>query len=375
VTILPKRWALKPFGEIAVLQRGYDLPVQERRSGNVPVFAANGTVGTHCEAKVTAPGVVTGRSGSIGRVHFVSGDFWPLNTALYVRDFRGNDPEWVAELLRWMHLERFARGGAVPTLNRNLVHAESVPCPPLDEQCRIVVRIKECVERMEEIEQLDVALDLEVLALFPALLNEQFRRLALVTDRKRLDRLADIRGGASLPKGYSIDSGSKSVLLLKVGDMNEIGNERVIASSRAYLPIAQAGRGVINAGATIFPKRGGAIATNKKRLLGRPALLDPNLMAIEPLDDQVLSSYLYYWSLTLDLRVIAGGAIIPQLNRKDLAPLQLPVPDREVQEVLVTELEEAEAVCAELAAQVQASQGERASLREAILRRAFSGEL
>jgi type I restriction enzyme S subunit len=231
------------------------------------------------------------------------------------------------------------------------------------------------MERVTEIDQLDIVVDLEASALFPALLNEQFRSLALANDRKRLDGLASIRGGASLPKGRDVDSGSKSVLLLKVGDMNEAGNERVIASSRAYFPIAQAGRGLINAGATIFPKRGGAIATNKKRVLGRPALLDPNLMAIEPLDDQVLPAYLYYWSLTLDLRAIAGGAIIPQLNRKDLAPLQLPVPDRHAQEALVAELEEAEAACAELAAHVRASRGERASLREAILRRAFAGEL
>jgi type I restriction enzyme S subunit len=160
-----------------VLQRGYDLPVQQRRAGNVPVFAANGTVGAHCEAKVAAPGVVTGRSGSIGKVHFVASDFWPLNTALYVRDFRGNDPEWVAELLRWMHLERFARGGAVPTLNRNLVHGEIVPRPPLDEQRRIVGRIKECMERVDEIERLRAEALAEAEAALPSRLSEIFDQL------------------------------------------------------------------------------------------------------------------------------------------------------------------------------------------------------
>jgi type I restriction enzyme S subunit len=113
----------------------------------------------------------------------------------------------------------------------------------------------------------------------------------------------------------------------------------------------------------------------KKRLLGRDALLDPNLMAIEPFADQALSAYLYYWSLTLDLKTIANGAIVPQLNRKDLAPLQLPVPDRCGQEHLVSELEEAEAACAQLAAQIRSSRSERAALREVILRKAFAGEL
>ena len=134
---LPTGWNRRPLGEVATLQRGFDLPVQDRSPGAFPVFAANGPVGTHDTWKVRGPGVVTGSSGTLGHVHFVETDFWPLNTALWVKDFHGNDPRWVARLLRWMRLDSHARGTGVPTLNRNLVHVVEIPLPPLPEQRRI----------------------------------------------------------------------------------------------------------------------------------------------------------------------------------------------------------------------------------------------
>ena len=135
--VYPSSWKVRPLGMVATLQRGFDLPVQDRTEGNVPVFAANGPIGTHGAAKATGPGVVTGRSGTLGAVHYVESDFWPLNTSLYVADFHGNEPRWVARLLAWMHLETHTRGTSVPTLNRNLVHVVPVAVPPLDEQQRI----------------------------------------------------------------------------------------------------------------------------------------------------------------------------------------------------------------------------------------------
>ena len=134
---LPAGWSVKPLGEVATLQRGFDLPVHERTPGKIPVFAANGLVGTHNVAKVKGPGVVTGRSGTLGEVHYVKNDFWALNTALWVKDFHGNDPKWVARLLKWMRLETHTRGTGVPTLNRNLVHVVPVIVPPIAQQRRI----------------------------------------------------------------------------------------------------------------------------------------------------------------------------------------------------------------------------------------------
>jgi type I restriction enzyme S subunit len=145
-------WTEFPIGEVSRLRRGYDLPTQDRKSGSVPIFAANGPVGVHEIHKVRGPGVVTGRSGSIGKVHFVDENFWPLNTALYVEDFFGNYPQFICLLLRSLHLERFSTATAVPTLNRNVVHKEIVKVPPLAEQKRIVAKVNELMALCDRLE-------------------------------------------------------------------------------------------------------------------------------------------------------------------------------------------------------------------------------
>lgn len=250
-----------------------------------------------------------------------------------------------------------------------------VAIPPLPEQHRIVARIKECMERVEEIETNSTTVARELDALFPALLNQRFAAIRDAHGARMLEKVADIRGGSSLPKGTENDEGTASVLLVKVGDMNADGNERTIEVAREFLPMTNAGRGTIQAGAVIFPKRGGAIATNKKRLLGRPALLDPNLMAVVAKREVLSPDYLYYWCLALDLSKLSNGGVIPQLNRKDLAPLELPVPDIATQGQIVEELKQAEQHCSQLKIEFMSAQADRAQLRAAILRKAFAGEL
>ena len=132
-------WESKTLGDVATLQRGFDLPKKERMPGRYPLVTSSGATDTHDQAKVTGPGVVTGRSGSIGNVFYIDDDFWPLNTALYVKAFHNNNERFVWYLLQAFDLSRFASGTGVPTLNRNHVHSERVVVPSsLDEQKRIV---------------------------------------------------------------------------------------------------------------------------------------------------------------------------------------------------------------------------------------------
>lgn len=127
---VPGGWEKKPLGELLTLQRGFDLPTSQRKDGLFPIYASTGINGYHVEAKVKGPGVVTGRSGSLGTVMFVPGDFWPLNTTLWVKDFKLVWPHFATHLLANMHLEQYNGGAAVPTLNRNDVHRVDVLCPP-----------------------------------------------------------------------------------------------------------------------------------------------------------------------------------------------------------------------------------------------------
>lgn len=124
-------WRELSLGQVCELKRGYDLPNASRRAGTVPIVSSSGPTGLHDEAKVSGPGVVTGRYGTLGEVFYVAEDFWPLNTSLYVRDFKGNDPRFVAALLRSLNLAQFDGAAAVPGLNRNQLHTVPVRVPDL----------------------------------------------------------------------------------------------------------------------------------------------------------------------------------------------------------------------------------------------------
>ena len=129
---VPKGWEWTRLDDLLVLQRGFDLPVTERDDGRFPVFSAGGFHGFHSKPMVSGPGVVTGRSGVIGKVFFIPGDFWPLNTTLWVKKFAGIGVNYAFELLRDVDFSAFSAGSAVPTLNRNHIHCLQVVKPPVN---------------------------------------------------------------------------------------------------------------------------------------------------------------------------------------------------------------------------------------------------
>ncbi len=117
------------LGDFLTLKRGYDLPEHARIQGEIPVISSSGITGTHKEAKVDGPGVVTGRYGTLGEVYYVSEPFWPLNTALYVQDFKGNHHRFVSYFLKWVLNGTESNKAAVPGVNRNDLHARKVLVP------------------------------------------------------------------------------------------------------------------------------------------------------------------------------------------------------------------------------------------------------
>jgi type I restriction enzyme S subunit len=130
-------WCKKKLGEAVTLKRGYDLPTSQRALGTVPVVSSSGITGTHNEAKVKAPGVVTGRYGTLGEVFYIADDFWPLNTALYVEDFKGSDPRFISYFLKQVLGGTSSDKAAVPGVNRNELHARPVLLPDLALQIKI----------------------------------------------------------------------------------------------------------------------------------------------------------------------------------------------------------------------------------------------
>ncbi|PHO11799.1 hypothetical protein CPG38_11050 [Malaciobacter marinus] len=109
------------------LKRGYDLPSYERVNGNYPIVSSSGIAEFHNDFKVKGPGVVTGRSGTIGEVFFEDRNFWPLNTSLYVKDFKDNNKKFIYYFLKNLDFKHLASATAVPSLDRKILHSLRVP--------------------------------------------------------------------------------------------------------------------------------------------------------------------------------------------------------------------------------------------------------
>lgn len=131
---VPRGWRYVPLKEFLTLKRGYDLPQVQREAGTVPIVSSSGVSGTHSIARVAGPGVVTGRYGTIGQVFFIEEHFWPLNTTLYVQDFKQNEPRIAHYVLSNINFTQFTDKAAVPGINRNHVHEEMVVLPDIDVQ-------------------------------------------------------------------------------------------------------------------------------------------------------------------------------------------------------------------------------------------------
>lgn len=135
-------WRECRLGDVLTLKRGHDLPDRLRRDGAVPVVSSSGITGYHAEAKAQPPGVVTGRYGTLGEVFFLEEEYWPLNTALYVIDFKENDPRFCSYFLKQALNGYKSDKAAVPGVDRNVLHELKVRVPEVGEQIRISQHLK-----------------------------------------------------------------------------------------------------------------------------------------------------------------------------------------------------------------------------------------
>ncbi|RAI91489.1 restriction endonuclease subunit S [Algoriphagus yeomjeoni] len=159
-------WFRGKLGEILELKRGYDLPARLRISGKIPVISSGGFSDYHADSKVKGPGVVTGRYGTIGKVFFVNEEYWPLNTTLYVKNFKGNHPKFIYYFLQQIDFQSCSDKAAVPGLNRNHLHLLDSKIPPLPEQKAIAHILGTLDEKIELNRQLNQTLEAMAQALF-----------------------------------------------------------------------------------------------------------------------------------------------------------------------------------------------------------------
>ena len=143
-------WVETTIGDVAPLQRGFDLPTKDVIEGTYPVVYSNGILMNHKYYKCEAPGLITGRSGSIGNFTYINeGKYWPHNTSLWVTNFNNNYPLFIYYLYQTIDISQYSSGASVPTLNRNDVHKHTVSLPEYNEQTKIADFLAKIDERIE----------------------------------------------------------------------------------------------------------------------------------------------------------------------------------------------------------------------------------
>src|SRR5262249_42611410 len=187
-------WVRCRLSDAIALQRGFDLPERSRRPGDVPVLGSCGVTGAHDVAKASGPGGTIGRSGgAVGVATYTTQDYWPLNTTLYVTDFRGNDPRFVYFLLRATDFGAYNSGSAQPSLNRNHIARLPVVLPPAAEQRAIAATLGSLDDKIEGNERIAAAGE--------RLLRASYARLGLAVAGVARDplRLGDLLANVRLP--------------------------------------------------------------------------------------------------------------------------------------------------------------------------------
>ena len=134
-------WVRTTIGDQVMLQRGFDITKDQQNEGEVPVVSSGGIKSFHDKAMVQAPGVVIGRKGTLGKVFYLEDDFWPHDTTLWVKEFKGNDPRFVYYFFTGLDVKDLDSGTANPALNRNQVHPIEVDWPSVVQQKTIVTTL------------------------------------------------------------------------------------------------------------------------------------------------------------------------------------------------------------------------------------------
>ena len=305
------------LGDAVTLKRGYDLTMSNRQDGPYPVITSSGFAGYHNEAKVKGPGVVTGRYGTLGEVHYIEKDFWPHNTALYVRDFKGNHPKFISYFLGGLNFNTQNAAAAVPGLNRNFLHMIPVRVPPLPVQRRIAGILSAYDELMENSQRRIRLLE----AMARALYREWFVHFRF-PGHETHPRVASPLG--DIPQGWEV---KPLFELTKVNYGKNLPTKK-LADDGAY-PVYGAAK--IIGRYTEYTREGRTIICGCRGSVGEMQITEPqcfvtnNSFTFDPTHSDNFF-WLFHTLKERGLRDVVGGAAQPQITLEGISSVELVTP-------------------------------------------------
>ncbi len=355
------------------------MPIQDRVSGEFPLVSSSGISDTHHKSAVHGPGVVTGRSGSIGNVFFIEEDFWPLNTVLYIKDFHGNDPRFVFHLLKKFDLKRFASGAGVPTLNRNFVHDELVNVPPLSEQQRIVGILDEAFDGIATAKANAEKNLQNARALFESHLQAVFTQRGKGWVEKRLGEVAESIStgpfGTMLHKSDYVPDGIPLVNPMNIVDSRIVPSSKMMVNEETRERLRSY---VLKAGDIVIGRRGElgrcALVTGREDgwLCGTGSFF---VRLSDEMDGKFFVALFGSQQFKARLEGSAVGTTMSSLNHSILNDLPLPVPPLAVQRGMMKKADKLLSETQRLESIYRRKLAALDELKKSLLHRAFNGEL
>lgn len=263
---------------------------------------------------------------------------------------------------------------AYPSLKTSDIGLIPIPLPPLPEQQRIVSILDEAFAAIAKAKANAEQNLKNAKELFESYLQGVFEKKGNGWEEKNIKEVCELKSGTTISSNLERTEGD--ILYVKVGDMNLPENEVEIYTSSRFVNRDEIKLNqIIPIGAIIFPKRGGAISTNKKRKIIKPTIVDLNTMAIIP-GSKIETDYFFHWFRLIDLNNISNGTSIPQINNYSFDHIKIPFPiSLQEQQTIVRQLDALRAETQKLEAVYQKKIADLEELKKSILQKAFAGEL
>lgn len=236
-------------------------------------------------------------------------------------------------------------GAKMPRVKMDIFWNSTIPVPPMETQEQIVTELDQINDLIAKNRELLSQLDALAQSLFYDTFGDPISN-PKGFPIKTLKDVCILKSGDS--SANSLPDGN--VPYVKVGDMNLIDNKQGIITSSNFVNIGTKSKLLFPIGTTIFPKRGGAILTNKKRLTKVQICCDLNIMGAIPQNIHPL--YLYFFFLEKDFSELVDGSTVPQINNTDIYPLKIQVPPLALQEDFAAKVKAIEAQKAKVEAEI-----------------------
>jgi len=297
-------WKECKLGDVAVFQRGHDLPKTKMTDGIVPVAGSNGIIGYHNIATTRGPGITIGRSGNIGTPKYYKDDFWAHNTVLYIKDFKGNDEKFIYYFLHTFDFQGFNAGSAVPTLNRNHIHEIPVTLPPIPEQRAIAAVLSSLDDKIDLLHRQNKTLE--------GMAETLWRKLFVVEadlawKKGKLGDIAFVGTGKGLKRTEYVENGLYPI----IGANGEIGRTNKFLTNEKLILTGRVGT------------LGEIIITHGK------VWISDNVLIIKPNENRNLFP-IYYLFKSLDFENLNVGSTQPLITQTDLKNIEIQFPDNNI---------------------------------------------